>query len=79
MADNDRLIKIAAVQDTPVFFNIHESTKKVLNYLEMEPRKVSTPHVKVNTTPLRELITNYDEFIEFIHEQKWDHYISDQS
>ncbi len=34
MADNDRQIKIAAVQDTPVFFNIHESTKKVLNYLE---------------------------------------------
>lgn len=57
----------------------HQLTaNKVLNFLEMEPCKVSTPHVKVNTTPLQELISNYDEFIEFIREQKWDHYIADQ-
>lgn len=57
----------------------HQHTaNKVLNFLEMDQRQVSTPHVKVNTTPLRELITNYDDFIELIHQQKWEHFVADQ-
>lgn len=56
----------------------HQQTaNRILDFLNMEKRPVSTPHVKVNTTPLKELITNYDEFIEFIHQQKWEQYISD--
>lgn len=38
----------------------------------------STSHRKVNTSTLRELILNYDEFVECIKKNDWLHYISDE-
>ena len=47
----------------------------IFDFLGLEPRQVSTPHRKVNTTPLPELIANYDEVIRRAKEHNWDHFL----
>lgn len=51
---------------------VHQETAdKVLDYLSLECRKVSTKHKKINAQPLPELIANYDEFLSCVRERGW--------
>jgi hypothetical protein len=55
--------------------NSHQKTiDKILDFLSLEKRKVTTKLRKVNTTPLEQLITNYDEFFNCIRKNGWEHY-----
>ena len=43
----------------------------VFDFLGLERRAVSTSHRKVNTTPVEELISNYDEVLRCLEENGW--------
>lgn len=54
----------------------HQATAdRVLDYLGLEPRPVSTRHRKVNDVPLSELITNYDAFVDCVEAHGWGGYL----
>lgn len=55
---------------------VHQRTvDRILVYLSLAPRKASTQNRKVNTLSLRELISNYDEFMDCIYQQNWQKYL----
>ena len=50
----------------------HQQTvDRILEYLSLAPRAVTTRHKKVNNRPLEETISNYDEFLDCLHQQGW--------
>ena len=49
----------------------------ILDFLELERRSVTTPHRKVNTTPITQLITNYDEIQARLAENNWAHFLDE--
>lgn len=57
-----------------------ELIRGLIDFLGFEDSGIrpSTSHRKVNTSTLRELISNYDEFIECLKKNDWLHYISDE-
>ena len=49
-----------------------ETVARILDYLSLEPREASTNHRKVNNLPPKELISNYEEFVECLRQQGWE-------
>jgi len=48
---------------------------KILDYLSLEKKEATTKHKKVNTVSMRELISNYREFIDCMSRQGWQDFI----
>ena len=48
---------------------------RILDYISLEHRKVSTRLRKVNTQPLKDLIVNYDEFLACVTSQNWQKFL----
>jgi hypothetical protein len=57
--------------------NAHQGTVAgVLDYLHLDgEREVSTRHRKVNTASMRELVSNYDEFVECVTREGWEAFL----
>ena len=56
----------------------HQKTiNQILDYVELEGRAVSTRHRKINTQPLHDLISNYDEFMNCLVQHGWDSHIEE--
>lgn len=52
-----------------------QTVNRILDYLGLERRKVSTEYKKVNTRPLSDLISNYDEFVERMEQEGWEAFL----
>lgn len=48
---------------------------RLLGYLSLEQREVTTDHRKVNTMSMEELISNYDEFCDCLNGHGWGHFL----
>lgn len=58
----------------------HQLTiNKILDYVSLEHRMASTNHRKVNTQSLKDLIINYDEFVDCLIKRKWHKFLGDFS
>ena len=56
----------------------HQQTvDRILDYLGLEKRPVSTKYKKINKQSKQELISNYDEFVDCVREQGWEQYLDD--
>ena len=54
----------------------HQGTvDRLLAYLSLEQREVTTDHRKVNTMSMEELISNYDEFRDCLNGHGWGHFL----
>ncbi|WP_157620617.1 hypothetical protein [Synechococcus sp. PCC 7335] len=54
----------------------HQQTvDRILEYLSLAPRVVTTKHKKVNSRPLEETISNYDEFIDCLDKHGWQSFL----
>ena len=54
----------------------HQKTvDRILDYLSLEPRKTSTNLRKVNTLSPKELISNYEEFVECSRKSGWSKFL----
>lgn len=54
----------------------HQNTvNKILKYLSLEKKEAITKFKKINTSSLKELISNYDEFAECMTVQGWENYL----
>lgn len=54
-----------------------ETANRILDFLGLERRPVATPHRKVNTTPITQLITNYGEIKTVLTQKGWAHYLEE--
>jgi hypothetical protein len=67
-----------AYEDDLEASSTHQKTiDKVLDFLSLEERMVTTKHRKVNTTPLEELISNYDEFLDSMKIHGWESFLEE--
>lgn len=55
--------------------NHQKTIDKVFDYLSLEHKRVLTKHKKINTYQLQELLVNYDEFLECIHNNGFDNFL----
>ena len=56
--------------------NDHQKTvDRILDYLSLEHREATTTHRKVNTLPLEELISNYEEFLDCLNKHQWQSFL----
>lgn len=56
--------------------DLHQKTiNKILDYLSLERKNATTKHRKINTLPMKDLISNYDEFVDCIKEHGWQKYL----
>ena len=46
-----------------------------LDFLSLERKKVSTKHIKVNTTSIEKLIVNYNEFVDCMKKNGWEDFL----
>jgi len=54
----------------------HQKTiNRILDYVSLEHREATTRNRKVNTQPLKDLIVNYNEFVDCLTEQGWQNFI----
>ena len=54
----------------------HQATvDRILDYVSLERRKAATKHRKVNTQSPKDLIVNYDEFVDCLTAQGWQGYL----
>ncbi|MGF1457905.1 MAG: hypothetical protein ACFBSG_02655 [Leptolyngbyaceae cyanobacterium] len=54
----------------------HQKTvDRLLGYLRLEHREAQSKTKKINTLSLRELISNYDEFLDCVHQHGWEKYL----
>ena len=54
----------------------HQATvNRILDYVSLERRGADTKHRKVNTQSLKDLIVNYDEFVDCLTEQGWQEFL----
>lgn len=55
---------------------LHQKTvNRILNYLSLEHKQVSTNLKKVNNQSLEELISNYEEFVECLKKSGWSKFL----
>jgi|GEM_PF-644286 len=54
----------------------HQQTvDKIMDYVSLEHRKVTTIYRKINTQSLNELISNYDEFVVCLQKHQWQSFL----
>lgn len=52
-----------------------ETVNSILQYLALEPKEANARTRKINTIPLPELISNYDEFLRCVQQNNWQEYL----
>ena len=52
-----------------------ETINRILDYVSLEHREATTRNRKVNTQSLKDLIVNYNEFVDCLTEQGWQSFI----
>lgn len=76
---------ITGIDHLPIGYETHledsakhqETANMIYDYVGMKRQTVKTQHKKINAVGLKELISNYDEFLNCLRENGWDHYLSE--
>lgn len=79
----DEEAAIAGIEHLPIAYESHlenseyhqQTAQLIYDYVGMERQAVKTRHKKINAASLRELISNYDDFVNCVKENGWEHYL----
>lgn len=82
----DEEAAISGIDHLPIAYETHlENSEKhqdtanlIYDYVGMKRQTVKTRHKKINAVGLKELISNYDEFLNCLQQNDWLHYLTEE-